>query len=43
VKEHLGHRAAVLDASFALDGSVVIGAGDDAVCLVYLTEGEEEA
>jgi ribosome assembly protein SQT1 len=42
VKEHTGHHAAVLGAALGLQGSVVVSAGDDAVCLVYTTEVDEE-
>jgi ribosome assembly protein SQT1 len=38
IKTHGGHRAAVLDASLGLDGSVVVSAGDDGLCLVFTTE-----
>lgn len=42
VREHTGHKAAVLDASFGLEGSVVISAGDDGFALVFTTEAVEE-
>ncbi|RDB25935.1 putative WD repeat-containing protein C25H1.08c [Hypsizygus marmoreus] len=42
LREHKGHRAAVLDASLGLEGSVVISAGDDGMCLVFTTEAIEE-
>lgn len=42
LREHKGHRAPVLDASLGLDGSVVISAGDEGVCLVFTTEATEE-
>jgi len=41
LKEHLGHRAPVLGATLALDGSVVVSAGDDGVSMVFTTEAEE--
>ncbi|KAG6877803.1 hypothetical protein C0993_003777 [Termitomyces sp. T159_Od127] len=42
VREHTGHKAAVLDASLGLEGSVVISAGDDGFALVFTTEAVEE-
>ncbi|KAH7907704.1 ribosome biogenesis protein Sqt1 [Hygrophoropsis aurantiaca] len=42
VKEHTGHRAPVLAAALGLGGAVVLGAGDDGVCLVWTTEVDEE-
>ncbi|KAF8841229.1 ribosome biogenesis protein Sqt1 [Paxillus ammoniavirescens] len=42
VKEHTGHREPVLSASLGLQGSVVVSAGDDHVCLVFTTEVDEE-
>ncbi|KIJ62817.1 hypothetical protein HYDPIDRAFT_113924 [Hydnomerulius pinastri MD-312] len=42
VKEHKGHHAAILGAALGLDGSVVVSAGDDGVCLVFTTEVDEE-
>ncbi|GLB40424.1 putative WD domain, G-beta repeat [Lyophyllum shimeji] len=42
LREHTGHRAAVLDASLGLGGSVVISAGDDGLCMVFTTEATEE-
>ncbi|KAG6889297.1 hypothetical protein C0992_005713 [Termitomyces sp. T32_za158] len=41
VREHMGHNAAVLDASLGLEGSVVISAGDDGFALVFTTEAVE--
>jgi len=38
IKEHTGHRGAILGASLGLQGSVVVSAGDDGVCLVFTTE-----
>ncbi|KAJ3547541.1 hypothetical protein NM688_g5394 [Phlebia brevispora] len=38
LKEHKGHRAAVLGAALGSQGSVIISAGDDGVCLVFPTE-----
>jgi len=38
LKEHKGHRGPVLGASLSFDGSVVVSAGDDGVCLVFETE-----
>lgn len=38
IKEHTGHRGPVLGASLGLQGSVVVSAGDDGVCLVFTTE-----
>ncbi|KAF9238494.1 WD40-repeat-containing domain protein [Melanogaster broomeanus] len=42
VKEHTGHHAPILSASLGLQGSVVVSAGDDGVCLVFTTEVDEE-
>ncbi|KAF7312260.1 Ribosome biogenesis protein Sqt1 [Mycena indigotica] len=42
VRKHLGHQGAVLGASFGLQGSVVLSAGDDGACLVFTTEEAEE-
>lgn len=41
VKEHTGHHGPVLSASLGLQGSVVVSAGDDGVCLVFTTEVDE--
>ena len=41
LKAHTGHRAPVLGATLALDGSVVVSAGDDGVSMVFTTETEE--
>jgi len=41
LKTHTGHRAPVLGATLALDGSVVVSAGDDGVSMVFTTEAEE--
>ncbi|KAF9223395.1 ribosome biogenesis protein Sqt1 [Gyrodon lividus] len=41
-KEHTGHHGPVLSASLGLQGSVVVSAGDDGVCLVFTTEADEE-
>jgi ribosome assembly protein SQT1 len=38
VQEHKGHHGPILDATLALDGKVVVSAGDDGVCLVFPTE-----
>lgn len=38
LKEHKGHHGPVLSASLNFDGSVVVSAGDDGVCLVFETE-----
>ena len=38
VKEHTGHHAPILGASLGLQGSVIVSAGDDGVCLVFTTE-----
>jgi ribosome assembly protein SQT1 len=38
VREHTGHRAAILGAAIGLGGKVVLSAGDDGVCLVFPTE-----
>ncbi|KAF8554394.1 ribosome biogenesis protein Sqt1 [Imleria badia] len=43
VKEHTGHHGPVLGASLGLQGSVVVTAGDDGVCLVFTTEVDQEA
>lgn len=43
IKTHTGHRAPVLSASLGLDGSVVVGGGDDGLCLVFTTEPDEMA
>ncbi|KAG7451173.1 WD40 repeat-like protein [Guyanagaster necrorhizus] len=42
IQEHKGHQGPVLGASLGLDGSVVVSAGDDGVCLVFTTEEAEE-
>lgn len=42
LKDHRGHQEPVLGASLGLEGSVVVSAGDDGVCLVFTTEEEEE-
>lgn len=41
LKSHTGHRAPVLGATLALDGSVVVSAGDDGLSMVFTTEAEE--
>jgi len=41
VREHKGHQGPVLAASLGLQGSVVVSAGDDGVCLVFTTEEDE--
>jgi ribosome assembly protein SQT1 len=41
IKTHTGHQAAVLGASLGLDGSVIVSAGDDGLCLVFTTEQDE--
>ena len=38
VKEHRGHSGPILGAALGLNGSVVVSAGDDGVCLVFETE-----
>jgi WD40 repeat protein len=35
IREHKGHREAVLGLSIGMQGSVVVSAGDDGVCLVF--------
>lgn len=35
LREHKGHQGAILGAALGLKGDVVIGAGDDGVCLVF--------
>jgi ribosome assembly protein SQT1 len=40
VSEHKGHQGPVLGASIGLQGSVVVSAGDDGVCLVFTTESD---
>ncbi|KAF9563254.1 WD40 repeat-like protein [Agrocybe pediades] len=42
LRKHTGHRDAILGASLGLDGSVIVSAGDDGVCMVFTTEAEEE-
>jgi ribosome assembly protein SQT1 len=42
IKEHTGHHGPVLGASLGLQGSVVVSAGDDGVCLVFTTEVDQE-
>ncbi|KAF8968139.1 ribosome biogenesis protein Sqt1 [Flammula alnicola] len=42
LRTHTGHRAAVLGASLGLNGSVIVSAGDDGLCMVFTTEAEEE-
>ncbi|KAJ3517604.1 hypothetical protein NLJ89_g401 [Agrocybe chaxingu] len=42
LRTHTGHRGPVLGASLGLDGSVVVSAGDDGLCMVYTTEAEEQ-
>ncbi|KDQ59242.1 hypothetical protein JAAARDRAFT_33965 [Jaapia argillacea MUCL 33604] len=41
VQAHKGHQGPVLDAALGLNGSVVVSAGDDGVCLVFTTEKDE--
>ncbi|KAG9315336.1 ribosome biogenesis protein Sqt1 [Chiua virens] len=41
IKEHTGHHGPVLGTSLGLQGSVVVSAGDDGVCLVFTTEVDE--
>jgi len=41
VKQHTGHQGPILGASLGLQGSVVVSAGDDGVCLVFTTEVDE--
>ncbi|KAJ6576440.1 ribosome biogenesis protein Sqt1 [Mycena vulgaris] len=42
LRRHTGHQGPVLGASLGLQGSVVISAGDDGVCLVYTVEDDSE-
>ncbi|KAF8910666.1 ribosome biogenesis protein Sqt1 [Gymnopilus junonius] len=42
LRTHTGHRAAVLGASLGLEGSVIVSAGDDGLCMVFTTEEEEQ-
>ncbi|KAJ2924854.1 hypothetical protein H1R20_g12230, partial [Candolleomyces eurysporus] len=42
IKTHQGHRGPVLGASLGLEGSVVVSAGDDALCGVWTTEVTDE-
>ncbi|KDR76235.1 hypothetical protein GALMADRAFT_67491 [Galerina marginata CBS 339.88] len=42
LRTHTGHGAPILGASLGLDGSVVVSAGDDGLCMVFTTEAEEE-
>ncbi|KAJ7158738.1 ribosome biogenesis protein Sqt1 [Mycena filopes] len=42
LRKHVGHQGAVLGATLALQGSVVISAGDDGACLVFTTEATED-
>ncbi|KIY43814.1 WD40 repeat-like protein [Fistulina hepatica ATCC 64428] len=42
IKEHKGHYGPVLDATLGLNGSVVISAGDDGLCLVFTTEPTDD-
>lgn len=41
MKTHTGHRGPVLGATLALDGSIVVSAGDDGLSMVFTTELEE--
>ncbi|KAJ7274382.1 WD40-repeat-containing domain protein [Mycena haematopus] len=41
-RKHVGHQGAVLGGSLALQGSVVLSAGDDGACLVFTTEATED-
>ncbi|KAI0029710.1 WD40 repeat-like protein [Vararia minispora EC-137] len=38
LREHKGHRGAVLGASLAMGGDVILSASDDGKCLVFATE-----
>ncbi|KAL5526597.1 SQT1 [Sanghuangporus sanghuang] len=38
IKEHKGHSGPVLGAALGLNGSLVVSAGDDGICLVFETE-----
>ncbi|KAL0955021.1 hypothetical protein HGRIS_003940 [Hohenbuehelia grisea] len=42
VREHNGHQGAVLSFALALDGTTIVSAGDDGVCLVFTTEETDE-
>lgn len=42
LRTHKGHQGAVLGASLGLNGSVVVSAGDDGVCLVFTTEETDD-
>lgn len=42
LRTHTGHRAPVLGASLGLNGSVIVSAGDDGLCMVFTTEADEE-
>jgi WD40 repeat protein len=37
VREHKGHQGPILGVALGLKGEVVISAGDDGVCLVFIT------
>ncbi|KAH7921031.1 WD40 repeat-like protein [Leucogyrophana mollusca] len=41
IKEHSGHHGPILSASLGLEGSVVVSAGDEGVCLVFTTEVDD--
>lgn len=38
IAEHKGHRGPVLAAALGMEGKLVVSAGDDGVCLVFVTE-----
>ncbi|KAL0580970.1 60S ribosomal subunit assembly or modification protein [Marasmius crinis-equi] len=42
LRTHKGHNGPILGASLGLEGSVIVSAGDDGVCLVFTTEETED-
>lgn len=38
IKEHRGHHGPVLGSAIGYNGSCIISAGDDSVCMVFTTE-----
>ncbi len=38
IRHHVGHKGPIFDAALGLGGTVVVGAGDDGVCLVFGTD-----
>jgi ribosome assembly protein SQT1 len=38
VREHNGHQGAILDACLSGEGTLLVTAGDDGVCLVFPTD-----